>query len=177
MTNSDLTLKALFSQPAAWGATWTYPRTYQIDFQQGGIPADATGPAEPGALSPQQVGCVLRNVGTFGIPGNTAATNALEVRLGGTRAQGRGGYNIPSLYGLALSDPYLHHGQATNLADLLTDPKWIAHTQAAAAGFLAGKSATDPDVIDLVAFLLSIDASTMETPAPAGFDACPATYP
>ena len=50
-----------------------------------------------------QVACAMRNVGTFGIPGDAAATDALEVKAGAPvrRAQGRGGYNVPSLYGLA----------------------------------------------------------------------------
>ena len=64
---------------------------------------------------------MLRNVGTFGLPGDTVGTNNLEIRiLNGLsiRAEGRGGYNVPSLYGLALGAPYFHHGQAKTLNNL-----------------------------------------------------------
>ncbi len=124
--------------------------------------------------------CSTRNVGTFG---NGAATDALEVRpLNGTfvRAEGRAGYNVPSLYGLALGAPYLHHGQAPTLNDLFTNPAWSFHTNAGNANFsvtLGGAGKVD----DLIAFLLSIDASTPEIALPtdptsgASFDACPAS--
>ena len=38
------------------------------------------------------------------------------------RAQGRLGYNVPSLYGLAVGAPYLHHGAVPTLRDLLEPP-------------------------------------------------------
>jgi len=55
-------------------------------------------------------------------------------------------YNIPSLYGLALGAPYLHHGQAKTLAELFTDPKWSVHLRAGNAVFTpsAGRSKTSP---------------------------------
>src|SRR5207249_2019708 len=88
--------------------TWSYldganPRKH-ISVQPV-IAADATGPGEAATIAPPEVACVLRNVGTFGIPGDTAETDALEVKATGARAEGRGGYNIPSLYGLALGRP------------------------------------------------------------------------
>jgi hypothetical protein len=117
---------------------------------------------------------VIRNVGTFG-------SAALETRLvngAPARAQGRLGYNVPSLYGLALGDPYLHHGQAPTLEALLTDPRWAFHTAGGAANFLAGAKPGDADVQDLKAFLLSIDAAQTELAIPkqggVSYDACPA---
>ena len=151
---------------------------------QPAIGADDTGPAEAAAQAPPQVACVLRNVGTFGVPdpnsannSDLAATLALEVRIGGARAQGRAGYNVPSLYGLALGAPYLHHGQAATLDDLFSDPKWSFHTGAGNANF--GLTLLEPGkVADLTAFLLSIDATTAEIALPTdpgtgkSFDAC-----
>jgi len=177
--NSTLAATA-FTPPAFFPATWTYlPRT-----QIGGQPviaADATGPEEATAVGIGQAACVLRNVGTFGVPGNTDATNALEQRPtpgGLLRAQGRGGYNIPSLYGLSLGAPYLHHGQAPTLESLLTDTKWAFHTNAGNANFSVALG-SGSKLADLVAFLLSIDATTAEIALPTdvasggSFDACP----
>jgi DNA-binding beta-propeller fold protein YncE/mono/diheme cytochrome c family protein len=131
-----------------------------------------TGPAEPAAIGPKQVACVLRNIGTFGIPGSKELTDALEKKADGTRAQGRGGYNVPSLYGMALGAPYLHHGQARTLEELFSDPKWEDHLRAANPVFLTGSGAARQRQ-DLINFILSIDAKTKEQPVPAGFDICP----
>lgn len=88
---------------------------------------------------------------------------------------------MPSLYGLALGAPYLHHGQSPSLNDLFTNSTWGFHTNAGNANFsvtLAGAGKVD----DLVAFLLWIDASTPEIDVPtdpgtgASFDACPAAF-
>jgi hypothetical protein len=143
--------------------------------------ADPTGPAEPAAIAIAQVACTLRNVGTFGLPNDDAGTNALELRpLNGAlvRAEGRGGYNVPSLYGLALGAPYLHHGQAPTLKDLFIDTRWTFHTNAGNANMsvLLGQG-TKLD--ELTAFLLAIDATTAEIAVPndpasgGSFDACP----
>ncbi len=132
----------------------------------------STGPAEPNPIGRKQVACVIRNVGTFGVPGGKENTDALEKKPDGTRAQGRGGYNVPSLYGMSLGAPYLHHGQAKSLEDLLTNPKWEDHTRAANPVFLTGSSAAKQRQ-DLINFILSIDANTKELPVPRGFDICP----
>lgn len=187
--NNSALAQTSFAPPAFFPVTWTYdnggsPRT-QISAQPAIANGDATGPAEPNPIAIGEAACVLRNVGTFGVPGDGAATDALETRLvAGTlvRAEGRAGYNVPSLYGLALGAPYLHHGQAPTLTDLFTNPAWSFHTNAGNANFSvtlaqAGK------VDDLIAFLLSIDASTPEEaiptdPASGGsFDGCPVTFP
>ena len=111
-------------------------------------------------------------------------TPALEHRFNNgalAPAEGRGGFNPPSLYGLAVGAPFFHHGQALTLADVFTDPRWSFHTNAANANFsitLADGGKLD----DLLAFLLSIDATTEEIGVPtdpttgASFDACPAAF-
>jgi hypothetical protein len=126
--------------------------------------------------------CALRNVGTFGLPGDVDGTNLLEKRALANgnlvRAQGRGGYNVPSLYGLALGAPYLHHGQAATLEDLFTDSRWAFHTNAVNANFSV-QLAEPGKLADLNAFLLAIDASTPELTMPndlgtgLSFDVCP----
>lgn len=105
------------------------------------------------------------------MPGDKAATDAVEKKADGSRAQGRGGYNAPSLYGLALGAPYLHHGQAKTLEELFTDPKWEGHLRAANPNFLLAGNA-EQGRKDLISFLLSIDATATEQSVPAGFDAC-----
>jgi YVTN family beta-propeller protein len=186
ITNAALAVTPL-TRPAFFPVTFMYdngptPRT-QIS-RQPVIAADATGPAEPAEVAIVQVACALRNVGTFGVPADTLATDRLEKRVAPAslnplvRAQGRAGYNVPSLYGLALGAPYLHHGQAASLEDLLTSPLWSLHTNAGNANFSL-TLAQPGKLADLTAFLRSIDASTPEIQLPtdpasgAGFDACP----
>ncbi len=172
---------AAFPSAAVVGAlAWNF-HTVQLAVQPGsslfdGPEADAKG------LGPDQLACVIRNTGTFGVPGDAAATGALELKNDPTtiasalRAQGRLGYNAPSLYGLALGAPYLHHGGAHTLAELFDDPKWKVHAEAGSAVWL--HQGTPDDIAarkrDLINFLLSIDAATAVQDVPAGFDACPA---
>src|SRR6185503_17571893 len=109
-------------------------------------------------------------------------TDALEIRIPAastkapSRSEGRAGYNVPSLYGLALGAPYLHHGQALSLEELFTDSRWSAHLTAGNPNFLASAGA-DQDREDLINFLLSIDAGTDEQPIPPGWDGCPLIFP
>jgi len=170
-----------FTEPVAWVATWAYlnngvART-EISTQPANIPADATGPAEVTAIAPLQVACVVRNVGTFGIPGDTAATDVLELKNNNTRAQGRGGYNIPSLYGLALGAPYLHHGQAKSLDDLFTLSAYEFHTNAGNSNFSVVLGTDPQNLTDLKNFLLSLDADAAEISPPGGFDGCRSSFP
>jgi len=85
---------------------------------------------------------------------------------------------VPSLYGLALGAPYLHHGQSPTLNDLFTNPAWSFHTNAGNANFSVTLGGTGK-VDDLSAFLFSIDATTQEIDVPTdpgtggSFDACP----
>lgn len=181
-----------FNRPAFFPPTFMYdnagqPRA-QISAQPAIAAADATGPAEPTPVAVAQVACVLRNVGTFGVPGNAAATDALELRVPPasknppSRAEGRAGYNVPSLYGLALGAPYLHHGQAPTLTDLFANPAWGFHTSAGNANFGVTLQQTGK-LDDLIAFLVSIDATTPELALPtdaasgASLDVCPVAFP
>jgi cytochrome c553 len=162
--------------PLAWNF-----QTLQIALQPGSTLFD--GP-ETAPIGPNQLACVIRNTGTFGVPGDAAATDALELKndpakLVGPRSQGRLGYNAPSLYGLSLGAPYLHHGGAHTLAELFDDPKWKQHAEAGSAVWLHQGTADDIAARkrDLINFLLSIDATTAVQDIPAGFDACPANEP
>jgi cytochrome c peroxidase len=157
-----------FEPPAAWPASWNQ-HVVQIANQP--LASDPSADA----AGPNQVACVLRNVDSFGVPGDDALTASLELRDNGKRAQGAGGFNIPSLYGLSLGAPYLHHGQAQSLEELFEDPAWATHLRAGNAVFLSsGDAAQQRD--DLRQYLLSIDATTPERAIPAGFDGCPDAF-
>jgi hypothetical protein len=121
-------------------------------------------------IEPPQVACVLRQVKTFGAL-NPADTAVLEKKQGGVNvAQGEfSGFNIPSLYGLSVGAPYLHHGQAATLKDLFTDPRWNDHLLSGNPVF----TLTEQKRTDLENFLLSIDATTQEIAPAKGADLCP----
>lgn len=132
-------------------------------------------------LPPAQLSCTLREVGTFGVPMDSTRTNALEVAPGRaatpsaggamvttSRAQGRRGYNVPSLYGLQVGGPFLHHGQAKTLDELFSDGKWGTHWKAGNLNFLSNGTTAAAERQDLINFLWSIDASTQEQAVPAG---------
>jgi YVTN family beta-propeller protein len=163
-TNAELKITP-FTPPS--GDAFFPSHSVQISPQPAGD--DNTGAVIP----PNEVACVLREVATFGNPVNDAATDAIEKKVDGSRAEGRGGFNVPSLYGLAVGAPYLHHGQARTLRDVFTDGRWIAHLKAGDAGF----NPSSAQIEDLIAFLLSIDAETTEFTVPTPFDACPAIFP
>jgi hypothetical protein len=176
-----------FTRPTFFPQTWMYDNGATKRTLISGQPviaaADATGPAEPTAIGIGEAACELRNVGTFGVPGDSGATDALELRIANgaaVRAEGRAGFNVPSLYGLAVGAPYLHHGQSPSLSELFTNDQWGFHTNAGNANFsvtLGGAGKVD----DLISFLLSIDATTQEIAVPTDpgtglpFDVCPAS--
>jgi cytochrome c peroxidase len=170
---------ATFQAPSTWPPNNS---TLGWNFQQKQIapqPASPlfSGPEATDVQNPRQVACVLRNVGSFG--GDTLETRAVK-RADGTvnltaRAQGRLGYNVPSLYGMALGAPYFHHGKVANLEAMLDDPAWSAHATAGNPNWLL-QGSTDEIAqrkADLINFILSIDPSTPEQAVPAGFDGCP----
>ncbi len=119
------------------------------------LEADTNGP-------PHRHTCVIRNVGTFAEfgPENQGAE---EIRQNGGNAQGVDGYNVPSLFGVAVGGPYMHNGSAETLEELL-DPTgdFGDHLRAGNQIF----SPTDDELADLIAFLRSIDddTETFETP-------------
>ncbi len=189
-TNTSL-VSSPYTIPTFFPATWNYnadgsgTKRNMVSAQPAIASADATGPAEPAPVPIAQAACSVRNVGTFGTPGDLTKTDALEVRpFQGNlvRAEGRGGYNVPSLYGLALGAPYLHHGGSPTLTDLFTNTAWQFHTNAGNANFsLALSDASKVD--DLIAFLSTLDATAAEIAVPsdsgsgAPFDACPLSFP
>ena len=185
--NGDLGA-ADFAIPDFFPATWSYKNgdlARKLASAQPAVPSDTTGPAEADAITIAEVACVLRNVGTFGLLGDDQATRAIEKRLfqgAAVSAEGRAGYNVPSLYGLALGAPYLHHGQAPDLAALLSDQRWRFHTNAGNAN-MSVLLADQGKAADLIAFLLSIDEAEPEIDVPTdpgsgdSFDACPASFP
>src|SRR5262249_33384229 len=112
-----------------------------------------------------QIQCVLRPVGTYGV--SPAEVGVVELRQDmttagqGNETNGRG-FNVPSLLGLQTGAPYFHAGNARTLEELLSST-FDAHTKA-----LNGVLALSPTQIDaLVAYLLSIDESTAPLPLPA----------
>lgn len=148
--NQALAQRVPFARPPAWPASYSLHNSTQISEE----PATAHGPALP----PAQLACVLRNVGTYG---------AVDIEKDdrGLRSQGRAGYVVPSLYSLATSAPYLHHGQARSLDALLEDVSFSAHLRAGAENF----SPTPSERADLVSFLLSLDEHSAEIAVPDGF--------
>ncbi|HUQ08029.1 MAG TPA: YncE family protein [Kofleriaceae bacterium] len=168
-----------FAAPTSWPPSnttdgWNF-QSRQIAVQ----PASAlfAGPEATTTLAPRQVSCVLRNVGTFGA--DTLETRVVRAADGTVnlqaRAQGRLGYNVPSLYGMALGAPFFHHGKAATLEAMLDDSAWSTHATAGNPNWLLQGS--DAQIAqrktDLLNFLLSIDPATPEQSVPAGFDGCP----
>lgn len=116
-----------------------------------------------GVVTPERITCVLRKVGTF------VQADPLERKANAaSNAQGATGFNPPSLLGLATSAPYLHHGKAKTLNEVLTDSAWSQHLVSGNPNFtLTAQQATQ-----LAAYLLSIDDDTTVVAPPAGSDIC-----
>lgn len=109
--------------------------------------------------------CNVRDVGTFGL-----ADAAVETRVNGSPAQGRSGFNPPSLLSLATGAPYYHNGAATTLADAL-GPRFTTHLTAGAPN-----PPTQGDVTALIAFLETIDESTTPFDVVANTTLCPVPF-
>jgi YVTN family beta-propeller protein len=124
-----------------------------------------TDDSDGGTPALKRQACNIRNVGSF-----DAAGGAPELRENGTPAQGRNGFNVPSLLGLAAGAPYLHHGAAATLPDLIAAVP--GHTRAGNPNFLPSEG----DVADLTAFLLSIDEATPAFPIEPGTVLCPEDF-
>jgi mono/diheme cytochrome c family protein len=121
--------------------------------------------SEMGTPPLKRMACNIRNVGTF-----AAAGGADELRANATPAQGRSGFNPPSLLGLAVGAPYLHNGAAETLDELL-DPSgpFAQHLRAGNPNFVP----TAQDRAALLAFLLSIDEAATPFGIAAGSLLCP----
>jgi hypothetical protein len=129
-------------------------------------------PAQAGAFD--QIQCILRPVGTFGVAesGVGADGGFPELRVDmvkpaqGNQADGNG-YNPPSLLGAVVGAPYLHAGQVRTL-EALFDPTFRTHYQALNAIFLdSSDAARGEKVRALVAYLLAIDEDEPTVAIPA----------
>jgi len=127
-----------------------------------------------------QLTCMLRSVGTYGV--GEPGVGVLEVKgtdmvtaAQGNETFGRG-FNTPSLLGNQLGAPYFHAGHARTLEAALSET-FAAHLRAINPGFLA---ASDPErgskLASLIQYVLSIDEeqTPIATPAlgPGGGDFC-----
>jgi hypothetical protein len=151
------------------------------------------GGSSPATLD--QLLCVLRPVGTYGVADPAAGIAELRIDMK-TPSQGNGdaasggdgrGYNPPSLLGTVAGAPYLHAGNALTLESLFSatgaggSGLFATHFNALAPNFLTqnSPSVVEGQVAALVAFLTSIDGDTAELDAPAigasGGDFC--AYP
>jgi hypothetical protein len=130
-----------------------------------------------------QIECVLRPVGTYGIAEQAAGIAELRVDMK-TAAQGNGdpnsngdgkGYNPPSLLNGVAGAPYFHAGNALTLESLFsaTDQGgsriFSTHYNALSPNFLTdtNPTAVQTQIDQIVAYLLSIDGNAAQTAIPA----------
>jgi hypothetical protein len=117
-------------------------------------------------LDLDQIQCVLRPVGTYGVSppevGVAEKRGDMVTAAQGNEDVGKG-YNVPSLLGLSVGAPYFHAGNARTLEELLGE-LFATHRNA-----LAQDSALLADPANakaLITFLLSIDEQTPIVPLP-----------
>jgi YVTN family beta-propeller protein len=113
-----------------------------------------------------RMACNIRNVGTFAAEGG-----ADEVRANATAAQGRSGFNPPSLLGIAAGAPYFHNGAAATL-EAMFEPRFGTHLTAGNPNFIP----TADQRTALAAFLASIDESTTPFDIIDGSVLCPLDF-
>jgi DNA-binding beta-propeller fold protein YncE len=135
------------------------------------------------AAALDQILCVLRPVGTFGVAESAAGIAELRVDMK-TKAQGAGdpasngdgrGYNPPSLLGAVSGAPYFHAGNALTLESLFGAvdskgaPVFATHYGALAPNFLTDNdpAAVKAKIDEIVAYLTSLDGDTPVVDAPA----------
>jgi len=150
-----------------------------------GLVADSKDPAADAAKAAggDQLRCALRNVGTFpSLPADLMSFDYYGIAASGqprpqeyradmTLAQGKDGFSVPSLYGLALGAPFFHAGNARTLEELFDDGFASHHHNPAIAvpsDFLSGPS----DLAYLIEFLLSLDENTATEEIPSEMDFC-----
>jgi mono/diheme cytochrome c family protein len=125
-------------------------------------------PSANGGLD--QIQCILRPVGTFGVSDGKAGIAELRADMKavaqGNETDGKG-YNPPSLLGVSTGAPYLHAGGALTLESLFSDG-FKAHHGALAPSFLDSSDSQRTQKIDwLVQYILSIDNDQATYPVPA----------
>jgi cytochrome c peroxidase len=99
-----------------------------------------------------------------------------EYRADGSLAQGKDGFSVPSLFGLAVGAPYFHAGNARTLEEVFDASFNLHHNNPALlvpAGFLSGKN----DVQYLIAFLLSLDENSTPEDVPSDMNFCSNALP
>ncbi|MFO0734479.1 MAG: hypothetical protein U0270_01300 [Labilithrix sp.] len=168
------TISKVFYQPSQATSTalaslaWSAP----AEFPTALLPAETNRfmrfPAANGGLD--QIQCILRPVGTFGVSDGKAGFAELRADMKavaqGNEADGKG-YNPPSLLGAATGAPFLHAGGALTLESLFSDG-FKAHHTALSASFLDSYDGQRAQKIDwLVQYLLSIDEGQATYPVPA----------
>ena len=128
--------------------------------------------APPGA---EQLQCILRPVGTFGVSSDAVATVELRqdmITAGQGNADTGAGFNPPSLLGMQVAGPYFHAGNARTLEEVF-DAKFLAHHQSAIAQVFSPDAT---EIRQLVAYLLAIDEDEAVAPIPpkgaTGGDLC-----
>lgn len=160
------------------GAKWTKSRTKGLYLDNPLLQVDPVGPAfftgvgknDAGVnLAGPQVVSVTRAQGTLLMLDNIGTFNVaspIEIRgaaaVAGQTTQGFapfgvGGFNSPSLLGVALSGPYFHDGSAHTLEEV------AARHKLGAAGTIATNLSAQ-DLADLLAFVKSIDDDTVKVP-------------
>jgi DNA-binding beta-propeller fold protein YncE len=180
--NVEANGRAVFTSNCAschGGAKWTKSRTNGLYQDNPLLPVDPIGPAFFTGVTPNDTGValagpqvvsvtragkpapllILDKVGTF----NPASI--IEIRGAGAVAGqstqgfgafGLGGFNSPSLLGVAYSAPYFHDGSANTLEE-------VAARHTLGAGTIAS-SLSAQDLADLLAFVRSIDDATPTMP-------------
>jgi YVTN family beta-propeller protein len=182
-TNTEANGRAVFTTNCAschGGAKWTKSRTSGLYLDNPLLQQDPVGPAfftgvtrnDLGVnLAGPQVVSVTRDVkGTLKILDNVGTfdpASPIEIRgaaaVAGQTTQGftpfgNGGFNSPSLLGVALSGPYFHDGSAHTLEDVAA-----RHRLGDAPATIASTLSTQ-DLTDLLAFVRSIDDQTPTMP-------------
>jgi DNA-binding beta-propeller fold protein YncE/cytochrome c553 len=160
------------------GAKWTKSRTKGLYVDNPLLQVDPVGPAfftgvgknDAGVnvAGPQVVSItrtkgtllMLDNVGTFNVASPIEIRGAAAVAgqtTQGFAPFGAGGFNSPSLLGVALSGPYFHDGSAHTLEDV------AARHNLGATGTIAS-NLSPGDLADLLEFVKSIDDATAKVP-------------
>lgn len=131
----------------------------------------------------------FHNTGLYNIDGAGAypANNTGLMELTGDPAD-MGKFRTPSLRNVALTAPYFHDGSAATLADVLDHYRKGGRTVASGRhagigadsplrdGMIAGNTATDAEIADIIAFLESLTDEVFLT-NPAYSDPWPADHP
>jgi cytochrome c peroxidase len=181
------TISQVFYKPAEDQSTNDALRklSWANDAKTSGIPASVLPTTDPAmqvmrsdisdpmaAAAFDQLTCVIRNVGTFGVaePGVGVAelrfdmTSPAQGSAATNPVTGTAGYNPPSLLSANVGAPYFHSGQARTLEAAFSDI-FKGHHQALSPTFLQADDPQRAQKLEaLIQFLLAIDGD-METAA------------